>query len=444
MVRAGQTRKLVNAQAHMAIRKSHGVQGDVSRGQNGPFKHLDTAGCVWYPKKDTKNEQENRGASEMPAPGKRGFAAMEPEMQRQIARLGGQTAHERGRGHEWTRAEAREASHQGGQAVSRDRAHMSELGRKSWGRELEAGDIRYVQIARTLEEEVRAGHWCVGDTLPPIAKTARRFQAGHGTVRQAYHVLREAGLVAVVPSQGTRVLPPPSSSGSVEGGQRLASPTQSEGGVRPTSSPERVTWQEQLATLPTTTHVCFSHNQRGYWQARWREAGLCQRCSVGKDEPTHPCHAGLCGHRSRKPQPIEAPVVFALKKGRPLGYRPSDETRARLRAALLGKPHSQAHLQALREGRERSEQQRGAAPLYRKIAQALREQIQQGRWRVGDRLPSLDEIAAVWGVTVPTAQRAYRLLAAEGLLELVPGQGTFLRHLPAPAERRTLGASRSS
>jgi len=37
---------------------------------------------------------------------------MAPIMQRQIARLGGKTAHERDRGHEWTRAEAKAAGRQ--------------------------------------------------------------------------------------------------------------------------------------------------------------------------------------------------------------------------------------------------------------------------------------------------------------------------------------------
>jgi general stress protein YciG len=38
---------------------------------------------------------------------KRGFAAMSPERQRQIARLGGRAAHQSGHAHEFTSAEAR-------------------------------------------------------------------------------------------------------------------------------------------------------------------------------------------------------------------------------------------------------------------------------------------------------------------------------------------------
>jgi general stress protein YciG len=59
----------------------------------------------------------------------RGFAAMDPEKQREIARKGGKIAHLRGNAHEFTSEEAREAGRKGGQAVSRDRKHMARIGR---------------------------------------------------------------------------------------------------------------------------------------------------------------------------------------------------------------------------------------------------------------------------------------------------------------------------
>ncbi|MFO1432020.1 MAG: KGG domain-containing protein [Candidatus Competibacteraceae bacterium] len=60
----------------------------------------------------------------------RGFASMEAEKQRKIARKGGQAAHAMGRAHEFTPEEAREAGRKGGQTVSRDRQHMAEIGRR--------------------------------------------------------------------------------------------------------------------------------------------------------------------------------------------------------------------------------------------------------------------------------------------------------------------------
>ena len=61
---------------------------------------------------------------------RRGFASMDPEKKRQIARKGGQAAHRKGTAHEFTPEEARAAGRKGGEAVSRDREHMARIGRK--------------------------------------------------------------------------------------------------------------------------------------------------------------------------------------------------------------------------------------------------------------------------------------------------------------------------
>lgn len=60
----------------------------------------------------------------------RGFAAMDPEKQREIASKGGKIAHLRGNAHEFTPEEAREAGRKGGRAVSKDRKHMARIGRR--------------------------------------------------------------------------------------------------------------------------------------------------------------------------------------------------------------------------------------------------------------------------------------------------------------------------
>ncbi len=49
----------------------------------------------------------------------RGFASMDRDRQREIARRGGKAAHAKGRAHEWTREEAREAGRKGGVASQR-------------------------------------------------------------------------------------------------------------------------------------------------------------------------------------------------------------------------------------------------------------------------------------------------------------------------------------
>jgi uncharacterized protein len=59
----------------------------------------------------------------------RGFASMDREKQREIARKGGRAAHEKGTAHEFTPDEARAAGRKGGERVSANRDHMSRIGR---------------------------------------------------------------------------------------------------------------------------------------------------------------------------------------------------------------------------------------------------------------------------------------------------------------------------
>jgi uncharacterized protein len=60
----------------------------------------------------------------------RGFAAMDPEVQRVVASKGGKAAHAQRRAHEFTSEEGREAGKKGGQLISKDRAYMAEIGRR--------------------------------------------------------------------------------------------------------------------------------------------------------------------------------------------------------------------------------------------------------------------------------------------------------------------------
>ncbi len=83
-------------------------------------------------------EVERRNAQARPkappvatrAKSRRGFAVMDKDRQREIARAGGKAAHRNGNAHEFTSEEAREAGRKGGRAVSEDKAHMSEIGKK--------------------------------------------------------------------------------------------------------------------------------------------------------------------------------------------------------------------------------------------------------------------------------------------------------------------------
>src|SRR4051794_21584418 len=73
--------------------------------------------------------------SEKPATGerkkqRRGFAAMDSDRQRELAKRGGKAAHQLGRAHEFSEDEARQAGKKGGASLAKNRAHMAEIGRK--------------------------------------------------------------------------------------------------------------------------------------------------------------------------------------------------------------------------------------------------------------------------------------------------------------------------
>jgi general stress protein YciG len=77
----------------------------------------------------------------------RGFASMDTGKQREIASKGGKAAHAQGRAHEFTPDEARVAGRKGGEAVSRDRAHMAAIGRAGGQAR---GRNRAIQAARDV------------------------------------------------------------------------------------------------------------------------------------------------------------------------------------------------------------------------------------------------------------------------------------------------------
>lgn len=67
------------------------------------------------------NQGSKAAAVKQSGKSERGFAAMNPERQREIAREGGKAAHQSGNAHEFTSEEAREAGRKGGQASSKQR-----------------------------------------------------------------------------------------------------------------------------------------------------------------------------------------------------------------------------------------------------------------------------------------------------------------------------------
>jgi len=62
--------------------------------------------------------------------------------------------------------------------------------------------------------------------------------------------------------------------------------------------------------------------------------------------------------------------------------------------------------------------------LYNKIADAIRQDILEGRIAPGGRLPPVREMTRQWECTPGTVQRAYQELARQGLVSSRPGSGT--------------------
>lgn len=69
----------------------------------------------------------------------------------------------------------------------------------------------------------------------------------------------------------------------------------------------------------------------------------------------------------------------------------------------------------------------GSGPLYRRIADALCEDVHRGVLQPGSRLPTHRELAHTLNVTVGTVTRAYAEAERRGLISGTVGRGTFVR-----------------
>lgn len=76
-------------------------------------------------------------------------------------------------------------------------------------------------------------------------------------------------------------------------------------------------------------------------------------------------------------------------------------------------------------------------PAHRRVAAALRAEIEGGVFVPGTQLPAEPDLALQFGISRGTLRQALLSLRAEGLIDAVPGRGNFVsRGLPAHADRR--------
>lgn len=76
---------------------------------------------------------------------------------------------------------------------------------------------------------------------------------------------------------------------------------------------------------------------------------------------------------------------------------------------------------------------RDARPIYTQIVDGYREQIRSGVLQIGDKLPSVRELALELTINPNTIQRAYRELELSGWIATVPGKGCFVHGIPTNA-----------
>lgn len=68
-------------------------------------------------------------------------------------------------------------------------------------------------------------------------------------------------------------------------------------------------------------------------------------------------------------------------------------------------------------------------PLYRRVRDQLKAELDRGLWKPGDMLPTEAELGNVYGVSIGTVRQAVMSLVREGLITRRSGKGTFVTRL---------------
>lgn len=87
-------------------------------------------------------------------------------------------------------------------------------------------------------------------------------------------------------------------------------------------------------------------------------------------------------------------------------------------------------------------EQQSGEPIYQQIVEAIKFQIALGRLAVGDRLPSIRELADDLQINTRTVVKAYEELVRAGLAVMQQGRGVFVTApqatLPAKERRKVI------
>src|SRR5437764_7836550 len=76
-------------------------------------------------------------------------------------------------------------------------------------------------------------------------------------------------------------------------------------------------------------------------------------------------------------------------------------------------------------------------PIYAQLGRAIRADIATGRLKVGNRLPTVRQLAVDLGINANTVAKVYSELERSGVLATQRGVGTFVRPAESHAAKYT-------
>jgi GntR family transcriptional regulator len=74
--------------------------------------------------------------------------------------------------------------------------------------------------------------------------------------------------------------------------------------------------------------------------------------------------------------------------------------------------------------------------IYLQIVSQIKHQVTAGRLKIGERLPTVRQLAADLNLDPTTVARAYNQLIQEGVIAAQQGRGTYIYHMPPSSENR--------
>ncbi len=70
-------------------------------------------------------------------------------------------------------------------------------------------------------------------------------------------------------------------------------------------------------------------------------------------------------------------------------------------------------------------------PLNYQLTRQFETEIIEGRWKVGQKIPSVRQLTELYDVSVPSVRKALGHLVSEGVIETIPASGSYVRKRPS-------------